>query len=356
MSPSTDQGAPGQPGAPIDCVLFDLDGVVYRGTEPVPGAVEGIGFLRERSIPLSFVTNNAARTPETVAERISSLGISTTIAEVTTSAMVLAARLAEKYGTRALIYLIGAAGLATALESEGLRTTRRLDDGPVAIAQGLDPEIDYATIVGACDAVRSGLDWWASNPDYSMPGPTGQVPGNGAFVEMISRLTGERPTIVGKPSPHMLEHAASRLGATRPLMVGDRLDTDIEGGNAAGYETALVLTGVHDIHDALQAPAGLRPSYVLPSLRGLARLIAASGTLVDTEPSPAMTNAPIDATPPATDAVGTGSCRLVDGELILDDTARTSADGVRAALRLAWGAIDRGEPVRPGNLPRRIHD
>ncbi|RBP61874.1 HAD superfamily hydrolase (TIGR01450 family)/HAD superfamily hydrolase (TIGR01549 family) [Brevibacterium sanguinis] len=342
MSLGADHGAPGQPGAPIDCVLFDLDGVVYRGPEPVPGAAEGIAFLRDAAIPLSFVTNNATRTPEAVAARITDLGIDTTAAEVTTSAQVLAARLAEKYGAGALIFVVGTTGLEVALESHGLRITRSLDDGPVALAQGLDPQIDYSTIVAAGDAVRSGLDWWASNPDYSMPSPSGEVPGNGAFVEMVARLTGARPTIVGKPSPHMLDHAARRLGARRPLMIGDRLDTDIEGGSAAGFETALVLTGVHDIHDALVAPAHRRPTHILPSLRGLAGLITASATIY---PTPATTHPDPDP-----------GVRLVDGELVLDDHARSSAHGIGAALRLAWEALDRGRPVRPGNLPRRIHD
>ncbi|WP_193078117.1 HAD-IIA family hydrolase [Brevibacterium aurantiacum] len=333
-----DRRAPEESGAPIDCVLFDLDGVVYHGPEPISGAVEGINFLHDQSIPVSYVTNNATRTAEVVAEHISTLGISTTTAEVTTSAQVLAGKLAAKFGTGALIYLVGATGLATALESEGLRVTRTLDDGPVAIAQGLDPEISYQRIVAACEAITAGIEWWATNPDYSMVGPRSRVPGNGAFIDMLSKLTGAQPTVVGKPSPHMMEFAAHRCGAQRPLMVGDRLDTDIEGGNSAGFETALVLTGVHDIHDALHASSELRPTYILPSLRSLLRLIAGSA-------QPAS-----DATP------GPAACQIVDGELRVDESAQDSVSTVESALRLAWEAMDRGEDVAPGNLPRRIHD
>lgn len=333
-----DRRAPEQSGAPIDCVLFDLDGVVYHGPEPISGAVEGINFLHDQSIPVSYVTNNATRTAEVVADHISTLGISTTPAEVTTSAQVLAGKLAAKFGTGALIYLVGATGLATALESEGLRVTRTLDDGPVAIAQGLDPEISYQRIVAACEAITAGIEWWATNPDYSMVGPKSRVPGNGAFIDMLSKLTGAQPTVVGKPSPHMMEFAAHRCGAQRPLMVGDRLDTDIEGGNSAGFETALVLTGVHDIHDALHASSELRPTYILPSLRSLPRLIAGSA-------QPAS-----DATP------GPAACQIVDGELRVDESAQDSVSTVESALRLAWEAMDRGEDVAPGNLPRRIHD
>src|SRR5699024_11829614 len=113
----------------------------------------------------------------------------------------------------------------------------------------------------------------ASHPDCSLPPATGRVPGNGAFVDLTSRLTETEPTIVGKPAPHMMDFAAGRLGAHRPLMVGDRLDTDIEGGRAAGFDTALVLTGIHDIHDALAAAPERRPTFILPNLRGLEALI-----------------------------------------------------------------------------------
>lgn len=326
-----DRHAPEESGAPIDCVLFDLDGVVYHGPDPISGAVEGINFLHDQSIPVSYVTNNATRTAEVVAEHISTLGISTTPAEVTTSAQVLAGQLAAKFGTGAAIYLVGTTGLAAALESEGLSVTRTLDDDPVAIAQGLDPDITYQTIVAACEAITAGIEWWATNPDYSMVGAKSRVPGNGAFIDMLSGLTGAQPTVVGKPSPHMMEFAAHRIGATRPLMVGDRLDTDIEGGNSAGFETALVLTGVHDIHDALRARPGLRPSYILPSLRSLSKLIGNS-------------------------AQRPAACRIVDGELHLDESAHVGATDVENALRIAWEAMGRGEDVAPGNLPRRIHD
>ena len=344
---SLDRRAPETSGAPIDAVLFDLDGVVYHGPEPISGAVEGITALLERSIPVNYVTNNATRTAEVVAEHISTLGINTNADEVTTSAVVLAQRLAKKFGPGAPIYLVGATGLALALESEGLRVTDTLDDEPVAIAQGLDPEITYQKIVGACEAIESGIEWWATNPDYSMVGPHSRVPGNGAFIAMLSELTGAQPTIVGKPSPHMMEYAAHRLGAHRPLMVGDRLDTDIEGGNAAGFETALVLTGVHDIHDALRARPALRPTYILASLRSLPTLIA--GSAHDASQSTVSETASETATESA-------DCRLVDGALRLSDADRADGSAVRSALRLAWEAMDRGLDVGPGNLPRRIHD
>ena len=268
---SKDQTPP--EGGPIDCVLFDLDGVVYHGSRAIDGAVDGISWLHERSIGVNYVTNNATRTAEATAEKITGLGIDTTAEEVTTSAQVLAERLAERFGPGARVHLLGTTGLRVALETAGLQITDTVDEAPVAIAQGLDPDIDYDKIVLACRIIRSGAEWWASNPDYSLLTEIGRVPGNGAFVDLISRLTETEPIIVGKPAPHMMEFAAGRLGAHRPLMVGDRLDTDIEGGRAAGFDTALVLTGIHDIHDALAAAPERRPTFILPNLRGLEALI-----------------------------------------------------------------------------------
>lgn len=345
-----DRCASEESGAPIDCVLFDLDGVVYHGPDPITGAVEAISWLHEQSIPVSYVTNNATRTAEVVADHISTLGIRTSPAEVTTSAQVLAGQLAAKFGTGASVYLVGTTGLATALEAEGLRVTRTLDDDPVVIAQGLDPDITYQMIVRACEAITSGIEWWATNPDYSMVGPRSRVPGNGAFIDMLSRLTGAQPTVVGKPSPHMMEFAAHRIGAERPLMVGDRLDTDIEGGNSAGFETALVLTGVHDIHDALRAGPGRRPTYILPSLRSLGTLIVGS------DPARAEERPESSETPLPSAGGDSAECRIVDGQLRLDESSRAEVSAVQNALRSAWAATDRGEDIRPGNLPRRIHD
>ncbi|MFC9444541.1 HAD-IIA family hydrolase, partial [Brevibacterium sp. NPDC056947] len=257
-------------------MLFDLDGVVYHGPDAIPGAVDGIADLHERDIPVGYVTNNATRTAEVVADHISALGIPTATTVVITSAQVLAARLSEEFGTGAPILLVGTTGLREALESEGLKIVGSLDDSPVALAQGLDPHIDYAGIVRAAEAITAGLDWWATNPDFSMVGPASRVPGNGAFVDMLAQLTGRTPHIVGKPSPDVMTHAGHRLGARRPLMVGDRLDTDIEGANRAGFDSALVLTGVHDLHDALAADPIRRPAFVLPTLAGLPRVLEAA--------------------------------------------------------------------------------
>src|SRR5699024_8863061 len=160
------------------------------------------------------------------AGKITGLGIDTTAEEVTTSAQVLAERLAERFGPGARVHLLGTTGLRVALETAGLQITDTVDEAPVAIAQGLDPDIDYEKIVLACRIIRSGAEWWASNPDYSLLTEIGRVPGNGAFVDLISRLTETEPIIVGKTAPHIMEFAAGPLGAHRPPPVGARPDPD----------------------------------------------------------------------------------------------------------------------------------
>lgn len=312
---SADGRPPESSGTPIDCVLFDLDGVVYHGTHAVDGAVDGINWLHSQSIPVNYVTNNATRTAAATAEKITGMGVDASADEVTTSAQVLAERLAERFGPGARVHLLGTTGLRVALEEAGLEITDSPDAESVAVAQGLDPEIDYTKIVRACEIIRSGAEWWASNPDFSLLTETGKVPGNGAFVDLIARLTDATPVIVGKPAPHMMDFAAGRLGAHRPLMVGDRLNTDIEGGCAAGIDTALVLTGIHDIHDALRAGPERRPTFILPNLRGL--------------------------------------------EALITGTDRGEPARIEAELRRAWAAIDAGETdaeavLTEGRLPRRI--
>lgn len=312
---SADGRLPESSGTPIDCVLFDLDGVVYHGTHAVDGAVDGINWLHSQSIPVNYVTNNATRTAAATAEKITRMGVDASADEVTTSAQVLAERLAERFGPGARVHLLGTTGLRVALEEAGLEITDSPDAEPVAVAQGLDPEIDYTKIVRTCEIISSGAEWWASNPDFSLLTETGKVPGNGAFVDLIARLTDATPVIVGKPAPHMMDFAAGRLGAHRPLMVGDRLNTDIEGGCAAGIDTALVLTGIHDIHDALRAGPERRPTFILPNLRGL--------------------------------------------EALITGTDRGEPARIEAELRRAWAAIDAGETdaeavLTEGRLPRRI--
>ncbi len=246
-----------------DLAILDLDGVVYVGPDAVPGAVEALAAARSTGMPRCFVTNNASRTPDSVAEHLSALGVPATADEVLTSAQVAAVLLARRLPAGSRVLVVGGAGLQSALRAEGLVPVATMDDDPAAVVQGFSPTIDWPLLAEGTRAVRAGLPWVASNLDATFPTVHGPAPGNGSLVQVIATASGRRPdAVAGKPAPEPFLEAARRYGATRPLVVGDRLDTDIEGGCAAKIPSLVVLTGVSSAGDLLQAGAHERPSYL----------------------------------------------------------------------------------------------
>ena len=253
-----------------DLVVSDLDGVVYLGTEPVPGAAEAIGALHERGVDVVYVTNNASRGAGDVAALLTDLGIPAKPDEVLTSAQAAATVLAGRLPTGSPVLVVGAKALAAEVTASGLRVVGSADEAPRAVVQGYAAEVGWVHLAEACVAVRAGAEWVATNTDRTLPSPRGPLPGNGSLVEALATALGRRPdVVVGKPEPALFEQAARRHGALRPLVVGDRLDTDIEGANRAGMDSVLVLTGVATAADLLTAPAAQRPTYVVADLRGL---------------------------------------------------------------------------------------
>ncbi|GAA3517427.1 HAD-IIA family hydrolase [Actinocatenispora rupis] len=253
-----------------DVVLLDLDGVVYLGDEAIPYAAESLAEVRSRGGAVHFVTNNAARRADTVAERLRGFGVAAEPDEVTTSAQGAGALLAERWPAGSLILVIGSDALAAEIADAGLVPTRTADDKPVAVVQGYGREVGWEQLAEATVAVRAGATWVATNLDSTLPSPRGPLPGNGSIVAAVAHATGRRPdAVVGKPEPALFEQAARRRHADRPLVVGDRLDTDIEGGNRAGMASLLVMTGVTTAAELLAAPPELRPSYLAADLRGL---------------------------------------------------------------------------------------
>ncbi|HZD16945.1 MAG TPA: HAD-IIA family hydrolase [Actinomycetota bacterium] len=239
------------------CILFDLDGVLYRGDEAVPGASETLATLRRTGTRLAFLTNNSSRTPEQVAAKLRSLGIAAEPAEVVTSALATAELLASRGGGSA--YVIGGEGVARALADAGLRV---LDDEPQhadLVVVGIDETMTYAGLKRACLLVRNGARLLATNVDPTFPAAGGELwPGAGALVAAIVTATGVEAEVVGKPFAPLFEAARRRAGGGAPLVVGDRLDTDIAGAVALGWDSMLVLTGV-------SGPADLDPSDVRPT-------------------------------------------------------------------------------------------
>jgi glycerol 3-phosphatase-2 len=252
-----------------DLAMLDLDGVVYVGRDAVPGAAEHLARARTAGMRLAFVTNNAARPPAVVAEHLTELGIEAGPADVVTSAQAAARLLASMLDPGSRVFVIGGDGLFEALDEQGLVPTQAFDDDPVAVVSGYHRKLAWGTVSDGAILVGRGLPWVASNTDRSVPTPRGKGPGNGMLVEVVSRFTGVTPTVAGKPLAPLFEETVLRVGGERPLVVGDRLDTDIEGATNTGHDSLLVLTGVTGLAELVAAAPDLRPTYLSSDLSGL---------------------------------------------------------------------------------------
>jgi HAD superfamily hydrolase (TIGR01450 family) len=257
------------PSTAYDVALLDLDGVVYVGAEAVPGAPEALAGAREAGMRLGFVTNNASRTPADVADHLGELGIPAGADDVITSSQSAATVVAQLFEAGAPVLAVGGPGVAAALRAAGLTVVQRAEDRPVAVLQGYGPEVGWAELAEAIVAVRNGARHIATNADATIPSPRGPLPGNGAMVRVVSDITGRTPLVTGKPDPAMHAECVRRTGARRPLVVGDRLDTDIEGARRAGAASLLVLTGVTQPAALLAAPPQHRPDLLGADVTGL---------------------------------------------------------------------------------------
>jgi glycerol 3-phosphatase-2 len=252
-----------------DLVLADLDGTLYQGRAAIPGAVDAVRAAADRGVRTLYVTNNAARSPGDVAAHLAELGYPAGPDDVATSSQAAAALLAEQLSDGAKVLVVGTPALGAEITAVGL-TPVDSADGATAVVQGLDPQLRYATLAEACIALRAGAVWVACNVDPTLPSERGPLPGNGSLVAVLRTATRLEPQVAGKPAPGLMQTAARRVGASAPLVVGDRLDTDIQGGRAAEMATLLVLTGVSDATELLTAPAQARPDYVGADLGALA--------------------------------------------------------------------------------------
>ena len=252
-----------------DAVLLDLDGTVYRGGEPTPSARDVIDGARAHGVAIRYVTNNASKSPDAVADHLRALGLHAEIGDVSTSAQAAAAMVAETLPRGARVLVVGTDSFAHEIAEVGLTPVRRFEDAPAAVVQGHSPDTGWAELSEACLAVRDGAMWVASNDDRTLPTERGELPGNGAMVTALRAATGREPDVAGKPQVPLLRRAIESCGAQRPLMVGDRLDTDIAGGVALGIPSLFVLTGVGSAGDVLAAPSDRRPEYIGADLRAL---------------------------------------------------------------------------------------
>ncbi|HEU5421560.1 MAG TPA: HAD-IIA family hydrolase [Streptosporangiaceae bacterium] len=265
----TPRASSGPLAATYDAALLDLDGVVYLGGKAIPGAAEALGEAAQAGMRLAYVTNNASRSPSAIAHQLTSLGVPASPADIVTSAQAAARLLAERLPAGSPVLVAGGIGLRLALRERGLRPVSVAAERPVAVVQGFASDIGYSLLTEAALAIRAGALYVASNADATMPSPRGLQPGNGSLIALLATATGQRPEVAGKPEPPLHAEAVQRTGAARPLVVGDRLDTDIEGAVRAGTDSLLVLTGVTGPAEALLAPPGQRPAYLAAGLSGL---------------------------------------------------------------------------------------
>jgi glycerol 3-phosphatase-2 len=251
-----------------ELVILDLDGVVYLGTEVVPGAPEAILAVVDGGTSVVYATNNASRGADEVASLLALLGMPASAEQVLTSARVAAGVLAADLPAAAPVLVVGAPALRAEVAAAGLIPVALAADRPLAVVQGYGPRVCWTDLAEACVAIRAGTRWVATNVDATLPSPRGALPGNGSLVAALTTALGGRTpdTVVGKPHPAMFEVAAA---GRRSLVVGDRLDTDIEGAVAAGMDSLLVLTGVATAADVLGATTHQRPTHLAFDLSGL---------------------------------------------------------------------------------------
>lgn len=296
-----------------DVLLLDLDGTVYAGSVAVPGA---LAALRGSAQRLLYVTNNASRSPQEVAVHLTELGFPAAAGDVVTSAQAAARLLAERLVQGASVLVVGAQALADEISAVGLVPVRDADPTPAAVVQGHSPDTGWQILAEATVAIRAGALWVATNTDRTLPSDRGLLPGNGSMVAAVCSATDQEPLVAGKPARPLLDDALARAGSMTPLVVGDRLDTDIAGARAVGARSLLVLTGVSTPLDLLRAPEDQRPDLVAADLGGL------------DQPSAELQVGEVDG----------WSVRVEDSVLVLrcSDPQADAVEGLRAACGPAW--------------------
>lgn len=304
----------------FDGVLSDLDGVVYAGPHAIDGATDALRRLADEGKSLAYVTNNASRSSEEVATHLRELGAPAEAEQVFGSAQAGAELLAGEVAAGARVLVVGSETLADAVRAQGLIVVDSADDRPDAVIQGFSPLLAWKDLAEAAYAVGAGAVWVATNTDLSIPQARGVAPGNGTLVGAVRSATGREPLVAGKPGAALFTTAARHSGVERALVIGDRLDTDILGGNRAGMATVLVLTGIDTVRTALSAVRDERPTYIIPTLADLYEDYPE--TILDDDGA----------------SVCGGVSARVEGSVVTVDGAESDVDSWRAACAAWWAA------------------
>jgi HAD superfamily hydrolase (TIGR01450 family) len=332
MARRTDTGSTPLDG--VDLLLADLDGVVYSGPTALPYAVESINRVQQ-SIRVGYLTNNASRTDATVASHLTELGLTVAPDDVVTSPQAAIVLLKDLVPAGSTVMVVGGDGLVHELQKGGFTVTRSADDHPVAVVQGFAPEVGWKDLAEASFALqpRPGeveLPWVATNTDWTLPQARGIAPGNGTLVSAVHTATGRLPVVAGKPERAIFDAAVARFGASSPLFVGDRLDTDILGANRAGIPSALVMTGIDRAKQVLAAPEESRPTFLLGDLRELFEPYPMAETRMEGRGGDTRVT------------VGGAVVRIRQSRVSIERAGRRSIDLLRAGAAAIWGA---GVPI-----------
>jgi HAD superfamily hydrolase (TIGR01450 family) len=315
-----------------DLAMLDLDGVVYIGGEAVPGAAEHLERARKAGVRIAFITNNASRPADDVAAHLRELGVEARTEDVVTSAQAAARLLRDRFGEGAAVALLGGPGLDEALRDEGLEPVAVSASEAVAVVSGYGPKVLWRDIMRAAVRVRDGLPWVASNTDLTIPTPFGTAPGHGVLVGVLREFSRVDPVVAGKPERPLFDETFRRVGGEHPLMVGDRLDTDIDGALNAGCDSLLVMTGVTGLAELVAVPSGRRPTYVAADLAGL----------LEAQPTPGMSDGAAE--------LGGWRARVESGSLGVEGNG-SADDWWRAVAAIAWAHLDSsGEVADTGGL------
>lgn len=255
---------------PIKAIVSDMDGVLWRGSQALPGLTEFFDFLFEHEISFVLATNNSRNTPEDYVRKLASMGVDgIQPCHIVTSGTATAITLQAQFPAGTRVYVVGGQGLKQLLSDAGFQL---VDTDAELVVCGIDFDLTYDKLKTATLLIRGGARFIGTNPDPSFPSPEGLAPGAGSILALIESASGCAPTIIGKPERAMFEAALRQAGA-RPaetLMIGDRIGTDIIGAQALGIQTALVMTGV-------ETEASLRASETQPDrvFDGLPELVEA---------------------------------------------------------------------------------
>lgn len=316
----------------FDAVLADLDGVVYAGPSAIPGAIDALVGLAGVNVKLGYVTNNASRTPAHVAAHLRELGAPADDDQVVSSAQAGAALLAEKFPKGSKVLVVGSKALVREIELVGMKSVESAKDAPDVVIQGFEPSLVWTDLAEAAFAINGGAAWIATNTDMTIPRDRGIAPGNGTLVAAVRAAVDHDPVVAGKPEAPLFHTAAKRLGASAPLVIGDRLDTDILGGNNAGMATALVLTGIDTAESALKARSAERPRFIIETLKDLY------------QPYPEVTES---------DGVftcGSESATVENGTITLSKSQSSEINGWRAVCAAWWAAVPESDTVTEPQL------